>query len=92
MLLCEEKWVSSVGQGWTRTSGLPELGGARTKQAQYTSAGEGLQRSDPGDTLHTQSPLELRSQGQDVGNDVHALLTTIQGYWVFISEEENSGR
>lgn len=27
-----------------------------------------------------------RCQGQDVGNDVHALLPTIQGYWVFIAE------
>lgn len=55
--------------------------------------GRRLRRSDSGDTPSIPRVLqELRSQGQDVGNDVHALLTTIQGYWVFISEEEHSGR
>lgn len=35
---------------------------------------------------------ELGCQGQDVGDDVHALVTTIQGHQIFVTEWENSGR
>lgn len=73
-------WVARAGRG--------------DGQSRPSTHQEGrLWRSDPGDTPSIPRVLqELRSQGQDVGNDVHALLTTIQGYGVFISEEENSGR
>lgn len=35
---------------------------------------------------------ELGCQGQDVGDDVHAFVTTIQGRQIFVTEWENSGR
>ena len=68
---------------------MPELGGMTAKAGPVHIAGETAAEVRPRIPRVLQ---ELRSQGQDVGNDVHALLTTIQGYWVFISEEENSGR
>lgn len=47
--------------------------------------------SDPGDVPSIPRVLqESRCQGQDVGNDIHALLPTIQGGWVFIAEGKNS--
>lgn len=82
----EEKGVSSMreGQGTCAStlSGLQEAGARRCQGMPITqwkwrrpgSIPRGIQK--PG------------RQGQDVGNDVHAFLTTIQGHQVFITERK----
>lgn len=75
---------AQLGKAGPAFLGCPSWEGWRQNDAQGRPStyweGRRLLRSDSGDTPSIPRVLqEPRCQGQDVGNDVHALLPTVQG-------------
>lgn len=80
-------WAAWAGEVRVLCSSLP--GPAKYTLGAVEAAGDRPRRPIP---FIPRVLQELGCQGQDVGNDVHALLPTVQGRRVFIAERESSRR